>query len=916
MPTSPQEPWKLSLSPSAVRALRALSRGEQRAIARRLGHLEETGIPPGAPRDGEACLVPAGNQLLGCLEDARTREIVVVTLRPAPVGDHRPLLEMVRDWSRALIGGGWMETFVQDLKFALRSLRKNPGFSAVAILTLGLGIGAATAIFSVADGVILEPLPYGDPDEIVTVWASWDNFPDKTWLSVPEFQLFHQENRTLQDMALYQRGTATFTSVENPEQVGAAMVTPNIFSVLGVQPVIGRTPTWEEARDSVAPVLIGYDAWQRRWDGDPSLVGQMVEIDGNLMPLVGVLPQGFVLPVDYASASVSEIFFPTYVDLESPAPALGSGGSHGAYGVARLREGQTVEDARSDLQRVMSQVEPLGLYSAERRFTPRVFEAKRDIVGGARGTILLLLGAVGLLLLIACGNVANLLLTRSEARVREVAVRTAVGADRGRVIRQLLTENGVLALLGGILGVVLANLGVHALLSIDPDAVPRSASVSIDPSVLLFALGASLGTALLFGTVPALRVVRSGTGQSLHESGRGAGAVSTRMQGLLVAAQMAMAVVLLMASGLMIKTFVSLLEVDPGFHPEDVLTFRLTAPSSSYPDTESVVAFYDDLLRRVRGIPGVREAGAARILPLASTMGDAGIHVPGYTPAPNESMQAEWQFATPGYLEVMNIPLLAGRTFDERDGPDGQEVIIVNEALARRYWGDRDPVGMVATVFREECVVVGVVGNVAHNGLTGSIKERFYRPHAQINGFAQRSLTLTIATEGPPMNVLGPVREVVRRLDPSMPLARVQTMDDVLSRSVAQPRFAMVLLATFAALALTLAIVGIYGVITYAVSRRTQEIGIRMALGAEPGNVVGLVVRQGVTMALVGVVLGTGLAFSLTRFMGGMLYGVKPQDPMTFLTVPSLFVVVSVLACWIPATRASRVDPAEALRYE
>jgi len=545
-----------------------------------------------------------------------------------------------------------------------------------------------------------------------------------------------------------------------------------------------------------------------------------------------------------------------------------------------------------------------------------VFAVRSDIVGGAKGTIFLLLGAVGLVLLIACGNVANLLLSRGERRVREVAVRTAVGAGKGRIVRQLLTEAGVLALMGGVLGLVLARVGVVALLSIDPDSVPRSDSISIDTWVLLFSLGTSLLTAVIFGTLPALRVARGGSGTSLHESGRGAGAVSTRGQGLLVSAQMAMAVILLAGATLMIKTFVSLLQVDPGFHPNQVMTFRLTAPPGAYPDTESVVAFYDELLRQVREVPGVRQAGAARLLPLASSMGDAGIRVDGYEPGPNESLQAEWQWATPGYLEVMRIPLLAGRTFDERDGPQGEEVIIINESLARRFWGERDPIGTRARVFNEDCVVVGVVGDVAHNELTGSIKERFYRPHAQINGSSQRSLTLTIETEGPPYAVLPQVRAVVQSLDPTIPLAEIATMDEVMASSVAQPRFAMVLLGAFAAIALTLAVVGIYGVISYAASRRTQEIGIRMALGAETRDVVRLMIRQGMVMALVGVTIGTVAALSLTRVMEGMLYGVEPSDLGTFTGVPALFLAVALVACWIPAARASRVDPANALRYE
>lgn len=438
----------------------------------------------------------------------------------------------------------------------------------------------------------------------------------------------------------------------------------------------------------------------------------------------------------------------------------------------------------------------------------------------------------------------------------------------------------------------------------------------MDLTVLAFALGASLLTALLFGVVPALRVIREGEATSLHESGRGGGGLSTRLQGLLVASQMAMAVILLTAGGLTIRTFVNLLEVDPGFGAEDVLTFRVTAPAGSYPDTEDVVGFYGELLRRLEAIPGVREAGGARLLPLVSTMGDAGVNVDGYAPGPNEATQAEWQFATPGYPEIMGIPLRAGRTFNEGDIEGNQEVIIINESLARRYYGNRDPLGTTISVFQEPATVVGVVGDVAHNGLTGSVRERFYRPHAQINGFAQRSLTVTLATETDPRAMIAPARQVLREIDPSMPMAQVRTLDEVMATSVAQPRFAMVLLGSFATIALLLAVVGIYGVISYAVSRRTQEIGIRMALGAESGQVVGLMVRQGMAMAVIGVLVGTGFALALTRFMQGMLYGVAAQDAVTFTLVPALFALVALAACWVPAARASRVDPATALRYE
>ncbi|MEX2471129.1 MAG: ABC transporter permease [Gemmatimonadota bacterium] len=910
--------WSIELSRPAVEALRSLPRDEQRAVAERMRQLELSGPPPGwgEAEDGAgAWETTAAGQRLSCLVYPENRRIVVVTLHPVDVSLPELAGRRVRRWIQAWMGGEGMGTLLQDLRFTLRSLRRSPGFAAVAVLTLGLGMGAATAIYSVADGVLFEPLPYGEPDEVVTVWASWNNFPDRTWLSVPEFQLLHQETRAFEDAALYQLGSATFTTVDRPERVGAASMTPNVFSVLGVQPVVGRTFTWDEARDEAEVAVIAYETWQRRWDGDPSVVGGTVEIDGGAVTVLGVMPPGFILPADFSSSSPSEVFRPGYVDLESPAPDLGGGGSHGSYGVARLLDGQTVADARADVERILAQnVQPVGLYDPEVAFAFRVFGAKEDIVGSVGATLWLLLGAVVLVLLIACGNVANLLLSRAEARVREMSLRTALGAGRGRIVRQLLTESVVLAIFGGVLGVAVASIGVPALLAIDPDAVPRSASASVDPSVLLFALAASLATAVVFGMMPALRVLRDTTSDVLRDRRGIGGGSSNRVQGLLIASQMAMAVVLLTGSILMIQTFVGLLRVDPGFEPqENVLTFRLTAPGGTYPETEQVVAFYQELRRQLGELPGVRQAGAARLLPLASTMGDAGVFVEGYQPAPNESNAAEWQYVTPGYFEVMGVPLLAGRGIDDRDIVGEQETIVVSESLARHYWGDRDPIGSRVGVLGDTTVVIGVVGDVAHNELTGNVRETFYRPHAQQTS---RSLTFTVATEGDPYTALPAIRGVVRGIDPTMPIAEIRSMDEVMAGSRASHRFATVLLGAFAAIALTLAVVGIYGVISYAVSRRRSEIGVRMALGAESGTVVGMVLRQGMATALIGVAVGTGAALLMTGLLEGMLYGVEAHDPLAIVGAPALFALVALVACWIPAARASRVDPSEALRYE
>ncbi len=673
--------WRVELTESAIAVLRALDTEDRAAIAARIDDLARSGLPPAMrdrAREQGTVGLPVGDHLLVCVEDDAERTLYIVMLgtreAEAPAATltrlGRRLMGFLNEW----MGGDGMGWFAQEIRFAARSLRRSPGFTTVAVLTLALGIGATAAIFSVAYGVILAPLPYEDPEEVATIWASWDNFPDKTWLSVQEFQYFHQENRTFQDMALYSGTTLSFTSVDDPEQVRGSRVTPNLFDVLGVTPQLGRVPTWEEAETGEPVIVLSHDIWQRRYAGDPGIVARDVEINGSLVTVIGVLPEGFRLPADFSSVSPYEVYLPMFVDIESPAPALGSGGSHGSYGVGRLNEGVSVEEALADLERLMATVPPEGLYSEERRFAPRVFSAKDDVLGTAQATILVLFGAVAFVLLIACGNVANLLLSRSESRGREVAVRAAVGAGRARILRQLLMENLLLATVAGLVGIGLARLGVTTLLSIDPDAVPRAGNIALNGTVVMFTLAVSVFTALVFGLIPAFRVSKVGLAGTLHEGGRGrsAGPRSARAQGLLVASQMAMAVILLTGAGLMARTLVGLMSVDPGFGAEDVLTVRVSASGAAYPDPESVTLFYQELLAGVEAIPGVRSVGAARLLPLASTMGDSFFRPVGYQPGPNESTQGDWQWVTPGYVETMGIPLVEGRTFDERDTRDGQ----------------------------------------------------------------------------------------------------------------------------------------------------------------------------------------------------------------------------------------------------
>ena len=815
-----------------------------------------------------------------------------------------------------------METFLQDLRFGARTLGRNPGFACIAVLTLALGVGANAAIFSVVNAVLLRPLPWSDPDRAVMIWSRWTAF-DKTWVSDGEVNGYRRESRTLSDVGAWSEGQVNLTGDGEPERLPSASVTANLFAVLGVSPIRGRLFTAEEdVPNGPNVVILGHGLWQRRYAGDPGIVGRSVQINGAAYEVVGIMPAGFVLPTDFQNPAPSMLWTPGRWNSAST-----DHGSHGYYAAARLEPGVTVEQARDDLHTLAQSWTARGLYPPQMQFDTVVLSLREEVVGSVRRAIWLLFGAVGFLLLIACANVANLLLARAEARQREMAVRSALGAGAGRIIRQLMTESLVLAAISAVAGLLLATLGVRVLTAWNPSSIPRVAAATVDARVLMFTALVAVATTVAFSLAPAVRLLRPGVTGAMKEGGPNAttGGGRRNFRNGLVVVEMALAVVLLVGAGLMLRTLWSLQRVDLGLNPDGVLTMRISLPSTAYRDTTQVVDFYSRLTSRLRALPGVTHAGAARSLPLGSQIGDFGLAVDGYAPPPGTGAKGDWQIVTDGYMEALGEQVVRGRGIARSDTSDGQLVGLINEEMARLYWAGRDPIGgrfrIGSRADRPWVTVVGVVKSVRHNGITSVVKEKFYIPHSQWarslgNANAIRSMTLVIKTEGDPSALTTAVRGAIREMDPNLPVADVRTMEDVVETALATPRFTGILLSIFAALALTLSAVGIFGVLSYLVSRRTREIGIRVAIGARRQDVVRMVLGNGVWLALIGIAGGTALAFAIMRLLRGLLHGVTPADPATFAAVAALLTLVAVLASAVPAWRASRVDPVIALRSE
>lgn len=799
-----------------------------------------------------------------------------------------------------------------DLRYALRFLLKNPGFTLVAVLALALGIGANSAIFSVVNAVLLRPLPFRDADRLVMLWGSEPQLK-KAPILIREFLDWKEQSRAFEHIAAYAEDNFTLVTTESPERIKGARASSDFFDLLNVAPARGRTFLPEEdVPGSNRVVIISHNLWQNRLGADPAIVGQQLRLNGESFSVVGVLP------ADFRFIESADLWVPI---------ALSRGGGNQKLRylkvVARLKPGVTHALAQAEMDALASNLRQ-QYPDAGQQAGVKVVALQDDIVGDVRQSLLVLFGAVGFVLLIACANVANLLLARATGRRKEIAVRLALGATRSRVVRQLLTESVLLALVGGALGLLVALWGKN-LLRVGLSGAPFSSSyidkVGLDWRVLGFTLVASALTGVICGLTPALHATRQDLNESLKREGRGAVAGSRRnpLPGLLVLLEVSVALVLLIGAGLMIHSFLRLQRVEPGFNPRNALTMRIALPTSKYESGAEQAAFFQEVMQRVKTLPGVRHAGAINNLPLSKTNVNGVFMIEGRGPwPPGGEPLAEFRLITPEYLSAMEIPLLKGRPFGDADNEKAPGVVLINDTMARQFWGGEDPLGKRLRLGRAEdafpyLTIVGVVGDVKHFGLNREPRPEVYIPHPQ---FPAPAMTLVVRTVNDAANLAASVRAQVNGVDPYQPVYNVTTLESLLDESVAQPRLYMKMLGAAAGVAVLLAAVGIYSVIAYSVNQRRHEIAVRMALGAQPRHVLRMVVIQGMIPALAGVLVGLALAFTLTRLISAMLFGVSSTDPWTFAGISLLLTVVALLASYIPARKVTQIDPVAVLRNE
>jgi putative ABC transport system permease protein len=814
-----------------------------------------------------------------------------------------------------------MDTLLQDIRFAVRLLIKHRGFTAVAVLTLAVGIGANTAIFSLVNAVLLRQLPYKNSGQLVRIWSSRTD-RDKSNFSLPDFMDYRDQNKTLEQISGFSTWSANLVNFGEPERIFGVRSSANIFQTLGVEAKIGR-PLLNDDDNPGSPrvVVLSHGFWSRRFGMSPDILNRQLTLDDQNYTVVGVLPPDFVFP-----GMEADIIVPLVPDADPSRKERNSISFLNVIG--KLREGVTPPQAESDLNGIAAQLQQLYPVANATKKGAKLVPLREELVGNFRLAFLVLSGAVGLVLLIACANLANLVLAKASTRYKEMAIRLAVGATRGRLVRQLLTENILLAALGGALGLALAQPTLRSMISLSPAALPQAGAIDIDARVLLFTLLISLLSGLLFGLMPTLQVSRENFTEGLKGSGKGSaeGPRRNSFRNLLILAEVALSLLLLISAGLLAKSFLRLQAVSPGFDIKNLLVMRLSLPKAQYADPEMVMGFYEQLSTRIKSLPGVQSVSAISVLPLSGS----NMRVP-FTILGRPSLSlaerpvSYYRMVGPDYFRTMNISILSGRDFTSGDTLHTQPIAIVNESLARRYWPNGTPIGAHIKLDDtdqepREVEIIGVVGDVRHLGLHADLTPEAYVPISQIPvenvPFLTNNMNWVIRTSAEPLTLAGVVRREVQSVNPAIPTSYTRSMEQFLSLSLAPSRFNLFFLGIFSIVALLLASTGIYAIISYSVTQRRQEFGIRMALGAQQLDVLKLVVGGGLKIVLIGVVLGLVAAYILTRLLSNLLYGITATDPSTFVSMSLLLIIIAMLASYIPARRAARVDPMTALRSE